>query len=101
MGEPVDTSEYERPEPNKRRLWWVWAIWGAIFVVIEAYALITKEIVVPSLTRTFWWLVNYQVKVRLEARITFTFKPFRVLFVIFVIWFPIHILGGPCALGIC
>lgn len=86
---------------NKRRLWWVWAILGAAFLIIEGIALFTKERALPTLTRTFWWLVNYQIKVKLEANITFTFKPFRIIFVVFVIWFPIHILGGECALGVC
>jgi hypothetical protein len=88
-------------DPNKRRLWWVWTIWGAAFLIIEGIALFTKEKALPSLTRTLWWLKDYQVKVKWRGEVVFTFKPFRVAFVIFVIWFPIHILGGECALGVC
>ena len=97
MSDPGEST----PDPNKRKLWWLWAAWGLIFLIIEFYALYTKQIVVPTLSKTLLWLVNYQVKVRWGDETRFTFKPFRILFVIFIIWFPIHILGGECAFGLC
>ncbi len=88
-------------DPNKRKFWWFWAAWGILFVIIEVYAIITKEVLVPTLSRTFWWLVNYQVKIRWKGKVRFTFKPWRIVFVIVSIWLPLHILWGECAFGIC
>ena len=73
---------------NKRRLWWLWAIWGAIFVSIETYALVTKEVWVPTLSRTIWWLRD-------------RWRWFATALVLFLLWLTIHLAGGECALGIC
>jgi hypothetical protein len=86
---------------DKRKFWWLWAIWGVIFLVVELVALFTKEKAIPTLSRTLRWLVNYQVKVRWKGNVIFTFKPWRIIFIVIVIWFPIHILGGECFAGIC
>jgi hypothetical protein len=73
---------------DKRRLWWLWAIWGAAFVLLEGYAIATKERVVPTLSRTIWWI---------RERHWF----WKVLVLVVTGWLVIHLGFGECALGVC
>lgn len=41
---------------HKRKLRWIWYIFGVAFLIIEGYALYTKEDKVPTLSRTIWFL---------------------------------------------
>lgn len=88
-------------DTNKRKFWWIWAAWGILFVIIEVYALITKEVLVPTLSRTGWWIFDYQVRLRKDPDTRLTFKPFRIIGMIIAVWLPLHLFGGECALGIC
>lgn len=73
---------------HKRRLWWVWAIFGAAFLIIEGYALATKERVVPTLSRTIWWI---------RDRHWFL----KVLIAAVMAWAFVHLVFGECAFGLC
>ena len=76
-------------DDNKRRLWWVWAIWGAFFVVLELVAIYTKEKALPTLSRTIWWIID-----RLGL-------PARIFVGVVIIWLFFHLTFGECAFGLC
>ena len=73
---------------NKRRGWWLWAIFGGLFLALEGYAIVTKERVVPTLSRVIFWLKD-------------RWAWFASALFVFLIWLTIHLVWGPCALGIC
>ena len=66
----------------------VWAGVAVLFLFYEAYALITRERDTPTLSRTIWWLFK-------------KYPPVRLLTAAIFIWGFVHIIWGPCALGIC
>jgi hypothetical protein len=74
---------------HKRRLWWIWAIWGAAFLVIEGYAIATKEKAVPTLSRTYWWFRDHWKWVAIA------------IIVIGGVLLILHLAGGECAFGLC
>ena len=41
---------------HRRPLRWIWYIFGFAFLVIEGYAILSKEETVPTLSRTIWFL---------------------------------------------
>ncbi len=73
---------------NKRRLWWLWAIWGVAFLLLEGYALATKERVVPTLSRVFWWLID-------------KWKWVASIIIAILVWLLFHLPWGECALNLC
>lgn len=84
MGEPLDTNEYERPEPKR---WWLWAIWGVLFLALEGYALATKQRVVATLSAVIQWLVS-------------KYRWLGIVIAIVLIWLALH-WQAECFLGIC
>lgn len=75
---------------NKRRYWWLWVIWIALFFIIEVYAIVTGEKDVPTLSRTWWWLRD-RWKVVVPS----------IVMGFFLIWLWFHFVLGECALGLC
>ena len=73
---------------NKRRLWWVWAIWGAVFLLLEGYALITKEEDMPTLSRAIWWIRDH-------------WDWFRPVLIGILVWLLAHLGGGECFANLC
>ena len=70
------------------------------FLILEIYALYTKEAQYPSLSRTIWRLTAWQVQLDWIAE-GFTFRPLRVALFIFLQWVVLHLSLGECALGLC
>ncbi len=66
----------------------VWVGFAVLFVIYEGYALATRELETPALSRTIWWLHRKYPAVRL-------------LTAAIIFWAFIHIVFGPCALRIC
>ena len=66
-------------------------LWGGVlilFLFYEAAAIVTKEKEFPTLSRTIWWIHKKYPMVRL-------------LTAAILIWLFVHLVWGPCALGIC
>ena len=80
---------YLMGDKNKRKYWWFWLIWAGIFVAIEGYALATKEKVVPTLSRTIWWLRDRWKWIVIT------------IVVVGGIWGILHLAGGECFAGLC
>ncbi len=77
----------------------VWAGVLLLFLFYEGVALVTKERKIPTLSRTIWRLTSWQVQLP-GPRYT-TIKPLRIALFFFMVWLTIHLVLGPCALGIC
>lgn len=77
-------------------------VWGGLLVLFlfyEGYALATREKNVPTLSRTIWRLTSWEVTLP-GPRYT-KIKPLRIALFFFMVWLTIHLVGGPCALGLC
>ena len=84
---------------NRSKRDWVWLPFVALFLIVEGIAIFTKERLWPTFSRTVWRLSNWQVKLP-GPRYT-TIKPLRIALFFFMVWLTIHLVGGPCALGVC
>ncbi len=73
---------------NKRRLWFVWAIFLGVGLLIEIIAIKTDEKDLPTLSRFFWWLKDKWPWLAIVA-------------VIVGGWAIVHLAGGECFGGIC
>ena len=73
---------------HKRRLWWVWAVFLFVGVVIEIIAIKTGEKNLPTLSRFFWWLKD-------------RWPWLAIPLVIGLGWAIIHLAGGECFAGLC
>ncbi len=77
-------------------------VWGGLLVLFlfyEGYALFTKEKSLPTLSRTIWKLTSWEVTLP-GPRYT-KIKPLRIALFFFMVWLTIHLVLGPCALGVC
>ncbi len=77
----------------------VWIGVGILVLFYEGYALLTKEKNLPTLSRTIWKLTSWEVT--LPGPRPTTIKPLRIALFFFMVWLTIHLVLGPCALGIC
>jgi hypothetical protein len=75
---------------DRRKFWWFWFIWGLAFFVIEGYAILTKEVLVPTLSRTWWW-IRRRWKIWIPS----------IAMTILLVWLWFHFALGECALGLC
>ena len=75
----------------------VWAGLLVLFLFYEGYGLITKKL--PTLSETIWKLTSWEVT--LPGPRSTTIKPLRIALFFFMVWLTIHLVGGPCALGVC
>ena len=66
------------------------------FLIYEGYALYTKEVKYPTLSRTIWRITSWQIKAG-----NLTSRPLRVIMFIFLSWVTIHLSFGECAFGLC
>ena len=66
----------------------VWVGVGALFLIYEVYAIVTKESKFPTLSRTIW---DLQKK----------YPILRWIVLAVMVWATIHFFFGECAFGLC
>ena len=64
----------------------LWGLWIIAFLIIEGIAI---------------WRNDYDTLSEKIWKVSAKHKVFRALLVVTLIWVCIHLVGGPCALGIC